>query len=270
MDEFGRHGKVGVAALRSGMHRDTAAKYLRERKLPTLLRVAVLVRVPLAATDHLQAGRVDDQMEGAVALPDSARRWSDLAGTASCGRARAARGPSSGPGSPRSPRSAGAPGGTATGASGRSQSRRRSTPSAPTDAPKGGVPGVDGVGVEPDRDVSPSAQRLLVRRPVPHSVLRLVLRRHLALCACGHLRRLRRLILEEHRGPSRSRRRAMHQRGDAVQQQRVSGGPHGPLIEGGRLRRLGDEISRPVIVLRSSSGPEEVRGDRSEICGRRP
>jgi hypothetical protein len=139
MDEFGRHGKVGVAALRSGMHRDTAAKYLRERKLPTLLRVAVLVRVPLAATDHLQAGRVDDQMEGAVALPDSARRWSDLAGTASCGRARAARGPSSGPGSPRTPRSAGAPGGTATGASGRSQSRRRSTPSAPTDAPKGGA-----------------------------------------------------------------------------------------------------------------------------------
>ena len=38
MEEFGKHGKVGVAALRSGMHRDTAAKYLKERKLPSELK----------------------------------------------------------------------------------------------------------------------------------------------------------------------------------------------------------------------------------------
>ena len=38
MEEFGKHGKVGVAALRSGMHRDTAAKYLKKRKLPSELK----------------------------------------------------------------------------------------------------------------------------------------------------------------------------------------------------------------------------------------
>ncbi len=38
MEEYGKHGKIGIAALRSGMHRDTASKYLRERKLPSELR----------------------------------------------------------------------------------------------------------------------------------------------------------------------------------------------------------------------------------------
>lgn len=38
MAEFGKCGKVGVAAARAGMHRDTAAKYLRERKLPSELK----------------------------------------------------------------------------------------------------------------------------------------------------------------------------------------------------------------------------------------
>lgn len=38
MEEFGKHGRVGVAALRSGMHRDTATKYLKERKLPSELK----------------------------------------------------------------------------------------------------------------------------------------------------------------------------------------------------------------------------------------
>jgi transposase InsO family protein len=38
MEEFGKHGKVGVAALRSGMHRETATKYLKTRKLPSELK----------------------------------------------------------------------------------------------------------------------------------------------------------------------------------------------------------------------------------------
>ncbi|MCP3973460.1 MAG: IS21 family transposase [bacterium] len=38
MEEFGKHGKVEVAALRSGMHRETAAKYLKVRKLPSELK----------------------------------------------------------------------------------------------------------------------------------------------------------------------------------------------------------------------------------------
>ena len=52
-------------------------------------------------------------------------------------------------------------------------------PLSPGSSGRAGVPGVDGGGVEPDRDVPPSAQRLLVDRPVPHPVLGLVLRRHL-------------------------------------------------------------------------------------------
>ncbi|MEZ4266226.1 MAG: hypothetical protein R3F39_07595 [Myxococcota bacterium] len=38
MEEFGKCGKIGVAAVRAGMHRDTATKYLRERKLPSELK----------------------------------------------------------------------------------------------------------------------------------------------------------------------------------------------------------------------------------------
>ena len=38
MKEFGKHSKLGLAALRSGMHRETGAKYLRERKLPSELK----------------------------------------------------------------------------------------------------------------------------------------------------------------------------------------------------------------------------------------
>lgn len=38
MEEFGKHGKIGVAALRSGMHRDTASKYLKTRRLPSELK----------------------------------------------------------------------------------------------------------------------------------------------------------------------------------------------------------------------------------------
>ena len=45
----------------------------------------MLVRVPLAATDHLQAGRVDDQMEGAVALPG---KTPDVDGPTSPGQRR--------------------------------------------------------------------------------------------------------------------------------------------------------------------------------------
>ena len=45
----------------------------------------MLVRVPLAAADHLQAGRVDDQMEGAVALPG---KTPDVDGPTSPGQRR--------------------------------------------------------------------------------------------------------------------------------------------------------------------------------------
>lgn len=38
MEEMGRHGRIGVAALRSGMSRNTASKYLHAAKLPSQLR----------------------------------------------------------------------------------------------------------------------------------------------------------------------------------------------------------------------------------------
>ena len=38
MEEQSKHGNVGIAALRAGMHRDTAAKYLKEGKLPSELK----------------------------------------------------------------------------------------------------------------------------------------------------------------------------------------------------------------------------------------
>jgi len=38
MEEFAKHGKTGLAALRSGLHRETASKYLAERKLPSELK----------------------------------------------------------------------------------------------------------------------------------------------------------------------------------------------------------------------------------------
>ena len=38
MKEYVKEGKVGVAALRAGMHRDTAAKYLEKGKLPSELK----------------------------------------------------------------------------------------------------------------------------------------------------------------------------------------------------------------------------------------
>ena len=38
MEEMARHGKIGVAALRAGMDRKTAGKYVREGKLPSELR----------------------------------------------------------------------------------------------------------------------------------------------------------------------------------------------------------------------------------------
>ena len=40
MEEFAKHGKTGLAALRSGMHRETGSKYLKVRKLPSELKKA--------------------------------------------------------------------------------------------------------------------------------------------------------------------------------------------------------------------------------------
>jgi hypothetical protein len=38
MDEMSRHGRVGVAALRSGMHRNTARRYLEAGTLPSEMK----------------------------------------------------------------------------------------------------------------------------------------------------------------------------------------------------------------------------------------
>ena len=38
MEEFSKHGKVGLSALRSGMDRKTATKYLDEGRLPSELK----------------------------------------------------------------------------------------------------------------------------------------------------------------------------------------------------------------------------------------
>lgn len=35
MDEMSKHGRVGVASLRSGLHRNTARRYLETGKLPS-------------------------------------------------------------------------------------------------------------------------------------------------------------------------------------------------------------------------------------------
>lgn len=40
MDEISKHGQVGVGALRSGMHRNTARRYLEAGRLPSQLRVS--------------------------------------------------------------------------------------------------------------------------------------------------------------------------------------------------------------------------------------
>jgi hypothetical protein len=37
MEEYQKHGKSGLAALRSGMHRNTASKYLKSGELPSNL-----------------------------------------------------------------------------------------------------------------------------------------------------------------------------------------------------------------------------------------
>ena len=38
MDEMSKHGRIGIAALRSGMHRNTAHKYAEAGKTPSQLR----------------------------------------------------------------------------------------------------------------------------------------------------------------------------------------------------------------------------------------
>ena len=38
MDEMSKHGRIGVAALRSGLHRNTARRYLESGKLPSELK----------------------------------------------------------------------------------------------------------------------------------------------------------------------------------------------------------------------------------------
>ena len=38
MEEHEKHGQVGTAALRAGMHRNTASKYLKAGKLPSSMR----------------------------------------------------------------------------------------------------------------------------------------------------------------------------------------------------------------------------------------
>jgi len=66
MEEFGKSGMVGVAAMRSGMHRDTAAKYLKERKLPSELKTPRDWRTrpnPFAEDWHLVEALLHDAPE---------------------------------------------------------------------------------------------------------------------------------------------------------------------------------------------------------------
>jgi hypothetical protein len=38
MDEMGKHGQVGLAAMRAGMHRNTGRRYLEADRLPSELK----------------------------------------------------------------------------------------------------------------------------------------------------------------------------------------------------------------------------------------
>jgi len=64
MEEMSRHRQVGLAAMRSGMHRNTAAKYVREGKLPS--------EIAAPRTWRTRADPFDGEWPGIVAMLEAA------------------------------------------------------------------------------------------------------------------------------------------------------------------------------------------------------
>jgi len=79
MDEMNRQGEVGIAALRSGMHRNTARRYLKAGKLPSELKPARTWRTrkdPFAADWEEIAARLMEspELEAKTLFEDLMRR----------------------------------------------------------------------------------------------------------------------------------------------------------------------------------------------------
>ncbi|MCP5112949.1 MAG: IS21 family transposase, partial [bacterium] len=66
MEEYQKQGQVGTAALRAGMHRNTASKYLKAGKLPSTMRKPRDWRTrpdPFAEDWEEMAARLEDAPE---------------------------------------------------------------------------------------------------------------------------------------------------------------------------------------------------------------
>jgi hypothetical protein len=79
MDEMSKHGRVGVAALRAGLHRNTARRYLETGKLPSELKQPRTWRTredPFAADWEEIAGRLAEapELEARALFEDLMRR----------------------------------------------------------------------------------------------------------------------------------------------------------------------------------------------------
>jgi hypothetical protein len=79
MDEMSKHGEVGVAALRSGMHRNTARRYVEAGKLPSELKPARTWRTredPFVADWEEIAARLTEspELEAKTLFEDLMRR----------------------------------------------------------------------------------------------------------------------------------------------------------------------------------------------------
>ena len=79
MDEMSKHGRVGVAALRAGLHRNTARRYLEAGKLPSELKQPRTWRTredPFAADWEEIAGRLAEapELEARALFEDLMRR----------------------------------------------------------------------------------------------------------------------------------------------------------------------------------------------------
>ena len=79
MDEMSKHSRIGVAALRSGMHRNTARKYVEAGKPPSQLRRPRTWRTredPFAKDWEDVAGRLEEapELEAKALFEDLVRR----------------------------------------------------------------------------------------------------------------------------------------------------------------------------------------------------
>lgn len=82
MEEYSKHGKVGLAAMRSGVDRKTAAKYLAEGKLPSELKTERHWRTredPFVEHWDEIRGRLEDapELEAKTLFEDLIRRYPD-------------------------------------------------------------------------------------------------------------------------------------------------------------------------------------------------